>query len=425
MDAEMAIGAAFAIGTALFVSYFFLIDKFKNFLMVSLWSIFWICIVFGLLIIIYDDGGRFGPITAFLDLMLFAGLGLLGVGWLLYKKPIGHQLAMVGWQLFGLYWLFTIPIHFYNGDYINLMFLGGGIAFFTILSYHEHLSMKWNEQHRGLKFIAGATFITGLIYFTLAKDWEIILYFSGGDFGAVEKYSLGYQLIYNTAAQSSAVANGLFGYDTWIDTGGVLPPEGIGVPIQNTGGVDDIGGISLILACTGIEAMAMFFGAIVSLQYEKNPWKDFKKVVPRMKWYKNIGAPKRAFLAFMATVPVIYVLNLFRNAFIIHFIKQGTVHDLADQLGMDEFTLLHGVIAKIFAFMILIVLALIIFDMLPELHTTIMSLFSLPKRDAPWPILEVRRKREEAKKKAKKEAEEKAKKAKAGPKGKAATEDEE
>jgi exosortase/archaeosortase family protein len=413
LDAQTITGAIFAIGTALFVSYFFLIDRFKNFLLVSLYSTFWICIVFAFLEVIYDDGQRFGPISAGMDLMLFFGLALMGAGWFFYKKPIGHKIVIVGWQLFGLYWLFTIPIHFFNGDLINQMFLGGGIAFFTVLGYHEYLSMKWNEVHRGLKFMTGATFVTGFIYFYLAKDWELIMFFTG-NFNYVERFSLGYQLIYVVAFQSSWLANLLYGFDTSVSPGAVLPLEGIGVPIQNTGGVGDIGGISLILACTGIEAMAMFFGAIVSLDYEKDPWKAFKKVKPRMKWYKKIGNTRRAFLAFMVTVPVIWVLNLFRNAFIIYFIRQGTFHGLADQLGMDEFTLLHGVIAKIFAFIVLIILALVIFDMLPELHTTIMDLFGLPKRDAPAPILVARKKREDAKRKAKKEAEAKAKAASAG-----------
>lgn len=408
LDAQTLTGAAFAIGTALFISYFFLISKFKNFLLVSLWSIFWICIVFGLLEVLFDDGQNFGPISASLDMMLFLGLALLGAGWFLYKRPIGHQLVMVGWQLFGLYWLFTIPLHFYNGDQINLMFLGGGIAFFTILGYHEYLSMVWNEVHRGLKFMTGATFVTGFIYFYLAKDWELILFFTN-NFDYVTKFSLGYQLIYVVADQSSWVANALYGFDTYVTSGSILPLEGIGIPIQNTAGIGEIGGISLILACTGIEAIAMFFGAIVTLQYEKNPWKDFKKVTPRMRWYKKIGNRNRVILAFMITIPVIYVLNLFRNAFIIYFIKNGTFHSLAVQWNMDEFTLLHGVIAKIFAFIVLIFLALAIFDLLPELHTTIMGLFGLPKRDAPAPVLAARKKKEEAKRRAKDKTKKKAK----------------
>ena len=92
---------------------------------------------------------------------------------------------------------------------------------------------------------------------------------------------------------------------------------------------------------------------------------------------------------------------------------------------MDEFTLLHGVIAKIFAFLVLIVLALIIFDMLPELYNAIMDLFGLVKRDAPAPIMEARRKKEEAARKAKRAAEEKAKALKNGAKAAAAGKGEE
>jgi exosortase/archaeosortase family protein len=389
---EPIVGAAFAIGTALFVSYFFLRDELKTFLVVSLWSIFWICLAFGLLAIILEDGQRYGPITAALDLILFIGMGFLGAGWFKYSKPIGHRLVMVGWQLFGLYWLFQIPMHFANDDPINLMFLGGGIAFFSVLGYHEHLSIRWNEQHRGLKFMTGATFVTGFIYFILAKDPALVYFFTGGDLEAVMRYSLGYKLIYMVANQSAELANFLFNYNTFPFGLEFSPLEGISVPIENTGS-DTIGGISLILACTGIEAMAMFFGAIVSVRYEKDPWASFRKVPKRAKWYKRIGARRRAILAFMVTIPVIYVLNLVRNAYIIHFIRQSTFTQLADRLGMDEFTLLHGVLFKIFAFVILIVLAIAIFDIIPELHSSIMKLFELPTRNAPEPVLEARRKK--------------------------------
>lgn len=402
--ADAITGIAFSVGAALFVSYFFLINKFKYFLMVGLWAAFWIFIVFGFMDILYEDGLHYGPINLGFDIMLFTGMGLLGAGWLTYKRPIGHKLTMVGWQLFGLYWLFSIPLHFHHGDFINLMFLGGGLAFFTILGYHEYLSLQWNEQHRGLKFIAGATFITGFIYFYLAKDWAMI-YAITGSFEAIQDYSLGYHLIRMVAQHSADFANLLFGYNTFLTGGEILPLEGIGIPIENTGG-ETIGGISLILACTGIEAMAMFFGAIISVEYEKDPWKEFKTVRPRMKWYRKLGIKKRAVLAFMFTVPVIYLLNLVRNSSIIYFIREGTFIDMANSLNMDEFVLLHGVFFKIFAFAVLIILALVIFDVIPELHTTIMRLFELPKRDVPEEQMVVRRRKEAARRKKEREKEE-------------------
>jgi len=365
--------------------------------------------VFGLLDVLLEDGSRYGPISATMDIILFVGMGLLGAGWFKYKKAVGHKLVIVGWQLFGLYWLFQIPLHLANDDYINLMFLGGGISFFSIMGYHEYLSIKWNEQHRGLRFITGATFITGFIYFLLAKDPALIYFFSGGNMDAVTTYSLGYWIIHTVAQQSSNLANLLFGYDTFRFGVEFIPLEGVSCPIENTGG-ENIGGISIILACTGIEAIAMFFGAIVSVQYDRNPWSGFKKITKRMKWYKRIGNRNRAVLAFFVTIPTIYILNLVRNAYIIHFIREGTFTQLAADLNMDEFTLLHGVLFKIFAFVVLILLAVAIFDIIPELHMSIMKLFELPKRNAPEPILEKRRKKEEIQRKLRKAREEAKKK---------------
>jgi archaeosortase A (PGF-CTERM-specific) len=390
-------GAAIAIGTAVFVAWFFFNKDTKLWAIVSLWGTFWILMIFAFGATIYYDLVSRGNISVAIDLLLFAGLFSLGAAFLKYGQVWAHWCAIAGWQLFGLYWMFQIPIHYVNDDIINLMFLGGAISFFSMLGFHEHLNIKWKEQHKGLKFVNGTSFVTGTIYFLISK---------------VEFLSL--LLIYVVAEQSSIVSNAWFGYDTWIHDWPhhtFNPWEGVGVPIENTEGVDEIGGISIILACTGIEAIAMFLGALLCVQTEKNPWKDFKTVTPRMKWYKKIGKRKRLLLAFMSTIPVIYVLNLVRNAGVIYMIKEGSMDGAAEYLGMGEFELIHGWIAKIFAFLVLIVLALVTFDIIPELHDAIMSLFELPKRDAPEPIMQQRREkrrreREEAEKERKSIAEE-------------------
>ncbi|PKK81059.1 MAG: hypothetical protein CVT47_04400, partial [Thermoplasmata archaeon HGW-Thermoplasmata-2] len=81
----------------------------------------------------------------------------------------------------------------------------------------------------------------------------------------------------------------------------------------------------------------------------------------------------RKWKGFLATVPVIYGLNLLRNVLIIWLV-----------CGLKwDFSLAHNIIGKGGALLALIVIAFIIFELLPELYDTIYGLFGLPRENGP------------------------------------------
>lgn len=135
-----------------------------------------------------------------------------------------------------------------------------------------------------------------------------------------------------------------------IDTTAFLTAELgkiLGYPMIAYGKVVELNSssVEIILACTAIESMALFAGATLGISANR----------------------KRKLKAFLLSVPVIYVLNLFRNVFVI-------VSFAYSIFGEDSFYIAHHVIAKILSFIALVAIAYVVFRILPELTELIYSL---------------------------------------------------
>lgn len=256
-----------------------------------------------------------------ITIILFAGLLLLGLGYFVKKKE-GKFLNIIGYLLFGSYWLMQVPHFIIVADYVNALFCAFALPFFAYIAYHEFLSFKYNEDPKHLRFLAGWLFFAGFIYFLIEK----IPFLTAA-------------LIKICADQSVWLIN-LFGYN--YSVGQVVYFPEISFPILPTNQ-----GISLILACTGIQSILIFLGAIICIK----------------------AALKRRFYALLATAPVIWLLNLVRNAGIIY----------GDSIGVDA-NFAHNYLGKLGALLALLALAFIVFKLLPELYTNIIALLELPKR---------------------------------------------
>ena len=110
-------------------------------------------------------------------------------------------------------------------------------------------------------------------------------------------------------------------------------------------------GINFVLACTAIQSMVLFIGAISVLDL---PW-------------------KKRLRALLLVVPLIHVLNVFRNAGLIWMHMNYTQWDL---WGMSVFEFGHTYVARFVSLFAMFLMALIMFEMLPTMHRHIMSLVS-------------------------------------------------
>lgn len=256
-------------------------------------------------------------------LPLFIGLILLGIGFLWREKKFGSEIKIFGWIIFAFFWA-TSPSYLYyseGGDVFNAVVCIIGVYVLVYMAYHEWLSIKRDEYISCLNWIAGGSFIAGIIYFVI--DSNIFP-------------ELKFFLIDTVSAHTTALLNIL------------------GVSAYRVGSHISYGGIPIriIFACTAIQASVLFIGMIGAL---------------------NKINLKRRIIAIAITVIPIYLLNLLRNASVV-FLVGGKI---------TSFNIAHNVLSKAGSLITLIVLLFIVFKIIPELYDEITCLFDLAKRKGP------------------------------------------
>jgi len=289
---------------------------------------------------------------AILDICLLVGIVFLGGSWMMRGRRSSHLFSIIGWQGFGLYWALEVPnyISLHPDDPINVILYAPALALFTVFSVHEYKLYKGGGEMTALRFMAGLTSVGTGVYFLFAK----VTFFSTG-------------LIWATAAQTSWLLN-LIGANTGVGIPAFDPVTNeILVPVLGTS-------VSIILACTGIEAMVIFLGAFIAFEPRKDPWKAYKKTSATVKGYMKMGSRERRVRALLYTIPPIWVLNLVRNVSIIYLVDNN----------ITSFEVAHGYAGKAFSFLVLLVLAMIVFDLVPEIYDDLLDIYRLgrpPKRD--------------------------------------------
>ncbi|MDD5502009.1 MAG: archaeosortase A, partial [Candidatus Thermoplasmatota archaeon] len=171
-------------------------------------------------------------------ILVFGGLLLLGIGYKLDGKK-SHLITMIGWIVFAAYWAMQ-PMELYvieGGDIVNMLFCVIGVYVLMYLAYQE-LGLYYTESENiNLRWMAGATFIIGWVYFVIDKI-----------------PSIASALIYGVAQQTVWLLN-LFGLPAYIGPGQTISNVVHGCNIYYNG-VDFP--ITIVLACTGIQSMAIF-----------------------------------------------------------------------------------------------------------------------------------------------------------------------
>ncbi len=252
---------------------------------------------------------------------LFAGLILLGIGTLDKQQQRGSRFKMTGWILFALFWTtYTNLLYFSEGgDIINAAICVIGIYVLIYLAYHEWLSTKRREYPAALNWIAGATCLAGLIYFSIE---QLLPFLSDG-------------LILIVADQTVWMLR-LLGF--------TVTQTGATITYNDTA-------IHIIFACTAVQSLLLFVGMLGAM--------------PKIK-------PKRKTVALLATVVPVYLLNLVRNTGVVLMTGSGISFEMA-----------HNVIGKAGSLLALIAILFLTFHIVPELYDDIMGVINLPKRKGP------------------------------------------
>lgn len=261
--------------------------------------------------------------TSLIQIPIFLGLILLGIGFFIKDKINSKKIKITGWIIFAFFWA-TSPNYLYlseGGDIVNAVISILGVYLLVYIAYHEWLSLKRGEEIRCLNWFAGATFIAGIIYFTF--DSPVLPVFKD-------------YMIELVATHTSGLLN-LFGLDSFTNGPFVFYNE---FPIR------------IIFACTAIQSMVLFVGMILPLH--------------------KTGI-KRKIYGLLVTIPPIYILNLIRTSLVVYL--------AGDNICSVEFA--HNILGKAGSLIALVVFAFIIFKIIPELYDEIICIIDLPKRKGP------------------------------------------
>jgi archaeosortase A (PGF-CTERM-specific) len=286
------------------------------------------------------------------SILIFAGLLFLGVGFHGRKLSLSAPASAIGWVLFCSYFFLTTPYYIEINDPVLVLMAAGSLPVGIVLAY-------WEINSRGnipasLVWLRGAVFWSGLPYMLVDKvpwlnvlaiwfvAWQTTLYLrwtGAGDIHLGDTYV-------HLEGQAPMKWEEWNGNKWFMESGGAEHPfytdlvSATGEPI----------GIHFILACTALQSMIIFVGAIVALQ--ATPWRS------RLR-------------ALMIAIPLIHILNIFRNAGLVWL---HTSFDGWSWLSMNMFNFGHSYAAKAGSLAAMFLMALVLFELLPQLHRHIIDL---------------------------------------------------
>jgi archaeosortase A (PGF-CTERM-specific) len=288
------------------------------------------------------------PSTA--TLLGVIGMALLAISWF-WRNKSTTRIAQVGWVFVGLY--------FFNDSFRYLEHDDVVLVIMSALTLPMALAMAWwegqetsEETRKALNWARGAVAFAGGPYLLIAHMpwlnvlaiWVVasqsawMLRFSGG-----QDIQLGETWV-NTDA-------GVVTWDAW-EGNRWFSAEMIGeYPIHTELILADgsMIGINFVLACTALQSLVVFIGAISVLDID---------------W-------KRRLRALFLVVAIIHILNLFRNA---GLIWMHLTYATWEFNGLSVFDFGHAYVARVVSLFAMFLMALIMFDILPELHKHILRL---------------------------------------------------
>ncbi|WP_410508333.1 archaeosortase A [Methanosarcina hadiensis] len=257
----------------------------------------------------------------------------LAVGLMIASSVIPRSLRIrkliggIGWGVFSIHWGYQ-PVHYFEiKDYANvgLTFLFALfcllVAYIMLQEYRKgplvlkgdrevmHLAASTQTEGNALditSMLTGASALGALVYFPFAN------------FPSLNTWIIG-----NVTSQVTWVLQ-YFGFPAYMKSWNTITLNGYTVEI--------------ILACTAIESIALFIGLIGSVRA------PLSRLIP----------------AFIVSVPVIYVLNLIRDIFVV--VAYGE-----QWFGTDSFIIAHNYIAKAGSGIALFLISYAVLKILPEL----------------------------------------------------------
>jgi archaeosortase A len=274
--------------------------------------------------------------------ILWLALGLMVASSIITRTyRVRKLVGGIGWGAFSIYWGYQ-PFHYIETlDYANVL-LTTVLTIFCILlaviMFHEYregpLQLIRNKEVKHSEFSlqdrSDSLDITSML--TSASALGALVYFPFANFPALNTWIIG-----GVASQVTWILQ-YFKIPAYMKAWNMITLNGYTVEI--------------ILACTAIESIALFIGLICAVRAPLN----------------------RLVTAFIVSVPVIYVLNLIRDIFVV--VAYGE-----QWFGADSFVIAHNYIAKAGSGIALFIISYAVLRILPELLEMIDGLWVILSKE--------------------------------------------
>jgi len=281
-------------------------------------------------------------------------IGLVCIG-LAFHRPNSTTkwLPPIGWVCIGVYFYLGAEHYFEISDpvliFMSIAALPICIAYggWEAILIREKRSVEAVDWLRGAVFWSAMPYLAiqhipmlnaGIVWFTA---WNTSLFLQWTGAGDIQ---LGQMMVdLGTTSETWTNWNG----NRWLMTD-TLGEGGFYVPMIHADGTEV--NIGFVLGCSALQSMIVFVGAIVAVS--GTPW-------------------QRRARALMITIPLIHILNVFRNAGIIWLhVEYNASWDFN---GMNIFDFGHAYAAKFLSLGAMFLMALVLFDLLPKLHSNVIA----------------------------------------------------
>jgi len=287
--------------------------------------------------------------------LLIGSLGLVMMAFSFHRHSENYSkgLAIISWPFIGLFFYLYSGYFVEISDPVLVFMTAGALPAALAISYWEWVSD--GREDETIVWLRGFVVWSMIPYYLVfgvphlnmafvqftAVSAELMLEFAG--FGGYEIGSMMIERHDQVAIPVSDWEGNRFVLSEPLGEGGFYAPmiNGEGASV-----------VAFILACSALQSMAVFIGAIVAL--------------------KSVHWKRRARALFIA-IPTIHVLNVFRNAGIVWLTDTYPSWSLA---GIGIFDFAHSYAAKVASLFAMFLMALALFDLLPELHKHVMKVMS-------------------------------------------------
>ena len=283
---------------------------------------------------------------------LIGAIGLLSLAVSWHRRKKGEiRLAQFGWVLVGLTFFNDASKYLAHDDPVLTVFSVAALPMGVGMAFWEQRNTDLKTS-RSLIWARGAVAYAGGPYLLIAHvPWLNVLaiWFVASQAALFLRFSGSGDVILGETTVNTV--NGEVAWSAW-DGNRWFMGDFVGeYPFQTELLLSDGSaiGINFVLACTALQSMVIFIGAIAVLDID---------------W-------KRRCRALILTLPVIHILNLFRNA---GLIWMHMTYTNWSYLGMSVFEFGHAYAARVVSLAAMFLMALIMFDILPELHRHIVRL---------------------------------------------------